>query len=146
MGKRGPARTPTPILKLTGSREIEKRSDTDIPEAMMVAPDAPSFLKPREREAWDTLVTQLDRFGVLCIIDGNSLARYCGLWAKWTTLDLDDDDDVRMAIKIAPQLTRLEQEFGMTPSSRSNLDIKIRALEEDALTAIQNRKKDRVTG
>jgi len=78
---------------------------------------------------------------VLSIVDGDALARYVRLLCRWCQVDafLRKHGDVRpikredgtidfvafpqsnVAIKLAPQLLRLEQEFGMTPSSRALL-------------------------
>src|SRR5262245_41995306 len=87
------------------------------------------------------LVPQLDAMGVLTQIDCNALARYCRLWARWRRAEafiekhgemypLKDDrgkircfqqfPQVATANKLAQQLTRLEQEFGMTPLARAD--------------------------
>jgi len=80
--------------------------------------------------------------GVLTRIDGNALSRYCRLWARWRKAEAfidqrgdmyplkDESGKVRcfqqwpqvaIAGKLALQLTRLEQEFGMTPSARARI-------------------------
>ena len=82
--------------------------------------------------------------GVLTRIDSNALARYCRLWSRWRKTELfiekkgemyplrNDDGGVKcfmqwpqvaIANKLAQQLTRLEQEFGMTPSARARLQM-----------------------
>ncbi len=82
--------------------------------------------------------------GVLTRVDGNALARYCRLWSRWRKAEsfieekgemypLRDDKggvkcfmqwpQVAIANKLAQQLTRLEQEFGMTPSARARLQV-----------------------
>ncbi len=83
---------------------------------------------------------------VLARIDGNALARYCQLWARWKkaelfvqkhgdTYPLKDESgrikclmpfpQVAIAHKLAAQLTRLEQEFGMTPSARTRISVPV---------------------
>lgn len=76
---------------------------------------------------------------VLTKIDANALARYCRTWSRWRTAEafiekngemypLKDESgkikymqqwpQVAILHNLALQLTRLEQEFGMTPSAR----------------------------
>jgi P27 family predicted phage terminase small subunit len=82
--------------------------------------------------------------GVLTKADGNTLSRYCRLWSRWRKAEafidqhgevypLKDDagnvkcvqqwPQVAIANKLAQQLTRLEQEFGLTPSARARLQL-----------------------
>ena len=81
---------------------------------------------------------------VLTNVDGNALARYCVLWVRWKQAELfirqhglayplrDEKGQLRclqqfpqvaIANKLATQLTRLEQEFGMTPSARTRIHV-----------------------
>ncbi len=81
---------------------------------------------------------------VLTRIDGNALARYCRLSTRWRKAEdfiaqhgevypLKDENgrvkclqqfpQVASANKLAQQLTRLEQEFGMTPSARTRIQV-----------------------
>ena len=86
----------------------------------------------------------LEGMGVLTKADGNALARYCRIWSRWRKAEdfidehglvypLKDDDgnvkcvqqwpQVSIANKLAQQLTRLEGEFGLTPSARARLQL-----------------------
>lgn len=91
---------------------------------------------------WDHLVPRLAGMGVLSAIDGNALARYCQLWSRWRKAEaflrkhgevypLKDEagkvkylqpfPQVSIAANLAQQLTKLEQEFGLTPSARTRI-------------------------
>ena len=142
MGKRGPRPTPTALLQLRGSKLVNKdRREREVkgPEGL---PDKPDWLDEMGQKAWDFLVPLLHQMGVLTRIDANALSRYCQLWSRWREAEsfiakhglmypLKDDagqpkcfqpwPQVSIANKLAQQLTRLEQEFGMTPSARSRL-------------------------
>jgi len=142
MGKRGPRPTPTHLLQLRGSKLVNKdRREREVkgPEGL---PDKPEWLDEMGQKAWDFLVPLLQQMGVLTRIDANALSRYCQLWSRWREAEafiakhglmypLKDDagkpkcfqpwPQVSIANKLAQQLTRLEQEFGMTPSARSRL-------------------------
>lgn len=142
MGKRGPRPTPTHLLQLRGSKLVNKaRREREVqgPEGL---PDKPDWLDEMGQRAWDFLVPLLQQMGVLTRIDANALSRYCHMWSRWREAEsfiakhglmypLKDDagqpkcfqpwPQVSIANKLTQQLTRLEQEFGMTPSARSRL-------------------------
>ena len=82
--------------------------------------------------------------GVLTMVDQRALARYCHLWIQWRDTQAfikenglvyplkDDKGNVKYVAqwpqvgvgnKLAAQLTRLEQEFGMSPSSRARISV-----------------------
>ncbi len=140
MGKRGPKPTPTAILKLRGSTLVTKRRKEREVKGPAGAPDRPDWLDDEAKSAWDDVAPLLEAMGVLTRIDGNALARYCRLWSRWRKAEafiqekgemypLRGDDgqvkyfqqwpQVAIANKLAQQLTRLEAEFGMTPSARA---------------------------
>lgn len=144
MGKRGPRPTPTKLLQLRGSKLATKdrlAKEAQGPEGL---PEKPEWLDELAGRAWDYLVPLLQQMGVLTRIDGHALSRYCKLWSRWREAEafiakhglmypLKDDagqpkcfqpwPQVSIANKLAQQLTRLEQEFGMTPSARSRLTL-----------------------
>lgn len=142
MGRRGPTPTPTPVLRLRGSKRVTRAREASEVSGPEGTPDCPDWLDQEARKAWDQLAPMLQGMGVLTRIDGNSLARYCRLWARWRKAEafieergemypLKDDagkvkcfqqwPQVAIANKLAIQLTRLEQEFGMTPSARARI-------------------------
>ncbi len=102
----------------------------------------PAWLDDDAKRAWRRLIPLLEQMNVLTRIDGNALARYCQLWSRWKRAELfiqkhgdtypikDEKGKIRclqqfpqvaIANKLAQQLTRLEQEFGLTPSARSRI-------------------------
>lgn len=146
MGRRGPAPTPTAILRLRGSKLVNQRDRYRATEAKGPpgTPDCPDWLDQDAKAAWEHLVPQLESMGVLTRIDGNALARYCKLWARWRKAEafLDKNGEVyplrdekgkvkylaqfpqvSIAANLAQQLTRLEQEFGLTPSARTRIQV-----------------------
>ncbi len=113
-------------------------------------PACPDWLDDQAKAAWDHLVPMLVGMGVLTCIDENALARYGRLWSRWRKMEafieekgemytlLGDDGQVRcfqqwpqvaIAHRLALQLTKLESEFGMTPSSRARIQLTPRVAE-----------------
>jgi len=107
-------------------------------------PKCPTWLDEEAKAAWRQVVPMLEGMGVLTKADGNALARYCRIWSRWRKAEdfidehglvypLKDDDgnvkcvqqwpQVSIANKLAQQLTRLEGEFGLTPSARARLQL-----------------------
>lgn len=144
MDRRGPRPTPTHLLGLRGSKLVNKKRLASEVQGPTGLPDKPDWLDDLGKQAWDFLVPLLQQMGVLTRIDGNALSRYCKLWSRWRQAEdflakhgemypLKDEQgkpkcfqpwpQVSIANKLAQQLTRLEQEFGMTPSARSRLTI-----------------------
>lgn len=144
MGQRGPAPTPTAVLKLRGSSLVTHRREDGEVKGPAGRPTCPKWLDADARAAWRQLVPLLDEMGVLSRIDGNALGRYCRLWTRWRKAEdfIDKHGDmyplkdetgqvkyfqqwpqVAIASKLAQNLTRLEQEFGMTPSARTRLQM-----------------------
>ena len=144
MGRRGPAPTPTPVLKLRDSTLVTKRHERLEAKGPAGAPDCPDWLTETDRQVWDQIVPLLGLMGVLTRIDAHALSRYCRLWTRWRKAEdfiaekgemypLKDEKggvkcfmqwpQVAIAHKLAQQLTRIEQEFGMTPASRTRIQV-----------------------
>lgn len=144
MGRRGPSPTPTNVLKLRGSTLVTKERENREVKGPLGRPTCPKWLDEEAKAAWKQVVPMMEGMGVLTKADGNALARYCRLWSRWRKAEdfidehglvypLKDDagnvkcvqqwPQVAVAHKLAQQLTRLEQEFGLTPSSRARLQM-----------------------
>jgi P27 family predicted phage terminase small subunit len=114
-------------------------------------PTCPSWLDKEAKAAWKALVPMMVVTGLLTRIDRNALARYCQYYARWkraeqfiqqygSTYPIKDErgqvkcfalfPEVAIASKLGQQLTRLEQEFGLTPSSRSRISIDVKTTQE----------------
>jgi P27 family predicted phage terminase small subunit len=142
MGRRGPKPTPAPLLKLRGSfRRDRAHDDVHPPEGV---PDCPDWIDEEAKAAWAHLVPMLQAMGVLTRIDGGALARYVQYWARWKKAELfiqrhgdsyplkDEKGQIKciqqfpqvaIAHKLGVLLSKLEQEFGLTPSARSRINL-----------------------
>lgn len=152
MGQRGPRPTPTAILKLRGS--WRGHANDAEPQPPPGAPDCPDWLTAAAVAVWDQVVARVPP-GVLTRVDGNALGRYCDAMVRWKkaakwveengeVYPIKDQAGKLKCLMQFPQVTqynklsalllKFEQEFGLTPSSRSRIQI------PDAATPQQSNK------
>ena len=161
MGARGPAPQPTLLKYIRGNPGKRPLNDHEpIPDDAAEV-QCPEWLTGDARDKWHKVYPVLRGMRMLTVADEATLARYCALWAEWKrhydfskqpggdiyTL-MDADGNVRymsptaqtsLMIKLTPLLLRMEQEFGLTPSSRSQVTIHD-IPEEDPLQAFVARR------
>jgi P27 family predicted phage terminase small subunit len=146
MGRRGPPATPTAVLRLRGSTLVTRKREAAEIQGPAGRPRCPNWLDKDARAVWRHVLPLLEGMGVLTQIDGNALSRYCRLWVRWRKAEAFIDEhgemyplkdeagklkcvqqwpQVAIAAKLAQQLTRLEQEFGMTPSARARIQLSV---------------------
>lgn len=142
MGRRGPKPTPTDVLKLRGSWRANINPDE--PEPPKGKPVCPVRLTGQAKTCWQRMTKLLDEMNVLTLVDGNALCRYCLLWARYVDVEkwlikygrngnampivrhekvvaFGRLPQTSVAAQLCDQLLRLEQQFGLTPSSRSRM-------------------------
>ena len=139
MGQRGPKPTPSAILNARGSWRGKANKAEPQPPAGVA--DAPAWLTPAARAVWAQLVPLMPA-GVLTRVDELSLARYCDSFVRWrqaaaalddhgSTYEVDGRNGKQHKLRpevaeyhaLAAMLVRLEQEFGLTPSSRTRIQV-----------------------
>ncbi|NJM54597.1 MAG: phage terminase small subunit P27 family [Verrucomicrobiae bacterium] len=148
-GPRGPRPLPQPILDARGSRNAHSRPGYEGVTCVAPGlPEAPEWLAEYDSAVlvWNRVVPQLQEMGVVGSIDEGSLARYCYCWAQWhavrtalkgassRVIPIRDKNGNVVSLKRNPlardekelmdEMRRLEAEFGMTPSSRTRLQVK----------------------
>jgi P27 family predicted phage terminase small subunit len=140
-------------LKLRGSTLVTKRRERSEAKGPSGKPRCPQWLDADAKAVWRQLVPQLQTMGVFTRVDSNPLARYCRLWSRWRKAEafLDQHGEVyplkdeggrvkylqqwpqvAIAGKLAHLLTRLEQEFGMTPSARTRIQVDPQPAEDSS--------------
>ena len=108
------------------------------------APRCPVWLTEEAKRVWRRTVPELKRLGVIAVIDGDALAAYCQTFARWKQAEefiakhgecyslRDENGRMRYMqpfpqVSIAKSLLHLlkgfQQEFGLTPSSRSRIEV-----------------------
>ena len=134
MGKRGPAKTPTEVLKGRGSWRGDDRDDE--PVAPAEPPVRPAWLSELEARIWDETVPRLDGMRILSCADEALLASYCIEYAAVQECKEIIAREGRMVethkglVKHPAQLAlenamdkliKLAREFGLSPASRANV-------------------------
>jgi P27 family predicted phage terminase small subunit len=162
--KGGRPSTPTSLKVLYGNpgkRPISKNEPKPIP----ISPKPPNWLPSEAKTMWKHLAPQLEKLGLLTVIDGYSLTAVCQSYATWAkcqrylikngmTLEIvkiDDDGnpytsyiqqrpEVAIGNKALLAFKSFCTEFGLTPSSRAGIDIKPDSEELDPMEALLRSK------
>lgn len=143
MGKRGPRKQPTKLRLMRGDPSKEgPHANEPVPPAGAVLP--PAWVTGQARQKWDAVVPILESMGLITPADVDAIARYCVMYEQWLKyleqmrrgLDVlvmrDESGKVKymqstpaatMFVKLAQSLLRIEQEYGLTPSSRAGLEV-----------------------
>lgn len=142
MGARGPQPKPTNQKQLEGTYRPDRAPANE--PAADGKPICPSWLSQDAKTEWRRLVPDLIASGLAGRIDRNALARYVETWTRWRqavqmiaksgeVIPIKNEDGslkylqtspyVSIARSLGDQLQKLEQSFGMTPSSRSRIDV-----------------------
>lgn len=136
MGKRGPKKTPTAILKIRGTRRANERPDRVVVAEM---PEPPNWLAGEALEEWNELAPLIFNANMLTLRDRGALARLCKMRVQYRQcIEFTDkygmcfhgkDKDGNLVTKrhaeaiearnLATIIARLEAAFGLEPSARA---------------------------
>ena len=160
MGKRGPPPTPTALKILRGNPGRKKLNEHEPqPDGR---PVCPSWLLPEAKLKWKSLVPQLQALGLATKIDGDALAQYCQVWARWRAAEVfiakhgdtyeSTDRQGGARTKLSPYVLitqnllaimhRLQREFGMTASARSQIHVEQAPKRQSEFMALINRNSN----
>lgn len=136
--------TPTKLLKLRGSPEAGfRRGEPDLPDG---SPVCPEWLEDDAKVVWGELRDNLDLLGILGVTDRDAMARYAAIQARWIkaqkvvaekgeSIEVYDDEGRCVSVRrrtesvvmdrYCAQLLALTREFGLTPSARRGLSVRI---------------------
>jgi P27 family predicted phage terminase small subunit len=138
MGRRGPLPTPTALMFLKGNpgrRPVTKRE----PQVPAGRPAPPEYFDAVALAEWQRITPLLAAAGLLTALDRAALAAYCSAYARW----LDAEAKLRELGPLAPsarggqqlspyfrvanvalkQLREFGADFGLSPASRSRLQV-----------------------
>ena len=150
MGRRGPRPEPTALKVLKGNPGGRPINDSE-PKPQPVAPKCPRWLSKEAKREWRRLVKELEPLGLLTVVDGIALATLCEEWATYAqaqrTLterghtyeyvnkageaNIIARPEVGIANKSFMAIKAMCAEFGLTPSARSRMRVKLPEAEKD---------------
>lgn len=129
-----------------GKRPLNKRE----PMPKRGRPKCPPFLHQYAKDEWAALIPELDRLGLLTLVDRGALAAYCQAWAEFRlateTMDAEGRTTIagsgglkpHPAVSMQRSAWRAIQQFaalfGLDPSSRCRLKTP-EPIEDDPLTS-----------
>lgn len=155
MGRRGPAPKPTVLNDLAGNPSKRKKNTREPKPASnnLVAPD---HLSLEAKAEWDRLVALFADLKLLTNVDADALAMYADTYARWAeaTRRLAKEGMIVYTengfpiqspyLSIVNQTMKVMQkflaEFGMTPASRTRLQVPEEP-EDDPFETFVSKKK-----
>lgn len=136
MAGRGPAPKPTPLKVLAGNPGHQKLNRSE-PKPRPVAPRCPAWLDKEAKKEWRRVAPELERLGLLTVVDMAALAGYCQSFSTWKTAaeaiaekgltyeaangNIRQRPEVVIANKALAEVRQFCQQFGLTPSARSRM-------------------------
>lgn len=145
MGLRGPKPTPTAVKMQRGTYRADRAAHNEAP--VLGKPTCPTWMKdPDARREFRRLAKLLGQMGLVGGADANVLTRYATTWVRWRRIVQtlvanagaevatfkDESGKVKsmqvsalhsVARSLADELSRAEASLGMSPSSRSRIEV-----------------------
>lgn len=156
---RGRKPKPTTLKKQQGNPGKRKLNNKE-PKPEVAIPDCPPHLEGEAKKEWDRITKELHLMGLLSRADRAALVSYCTAWGDYVKAcnNIEDEGEVIMGAKggyyqnpwvsiknsAMDRMLKISAEFGMTPSSRTRLQVEA-PTEEDDMQAMLTRKRDKVT-
>lgn len=143
-------------LKVLEGNPGKRPLNLNEPNPLPIAPECPDWLLDEAKEEWNRLAPELERLGLLTIIDKAAFAGYCQSYAKWkaaeefikkngTTYRIPKTDkngkvisvyiaafpEVVIANQSLKQIKAFAVEFGLAPSSRGRICLPSEILDDE---------------
>ncbi len=143
----GPRPKPTFLRVLEGNPGKRPLNENE-PQPRKVSPTCPHHLTKGGRRQWKKIAKYLFEIGLLTQIDGDALSLYCEAKSRWIDAikKLETMPDViaskktgspfinpifNVACASFEQMRKMMAEFGMTPSSRSRIGVKVKGQKDE---------------
>lgn len=155
MARMGRPPKPTNLKILEGNpgkRPLPKNE----PKPKPLAPKRPAWLTGEGKKMWERLSPELERLGLLTVIDGEAFTAACQCWKTYVdcqrflkknglthtytnTQGAENEverPEVRIGQKALDQFRSFCSEFGLTPSSRTRIEVRPAEGEDDPMEAL----------
>ena len=122
------------------------RQNGNYPRPRPTAPSCPTWLAPEARREWRRVARELEKLGLLTLMDRAAFSCYCQSWADFRAYSeiiakegsvIEGHRGVQRKHPLLPALHQAmdavrvwAQEFGMTPLSRTRLSVTVPAEEK----------------
>ncbi len=154
---RGRKPKPTRLKVIGGTYRADRHGNVRGAEPMprRGRPQCPSWLSGEAKSKWRKIVPELDRLGLLTVIDGDCLAAYCEAWAEFrSATETLAADGYTVAtgnggVKAHPAVARQRSAwkamrefaslYGLDPSSRTRLTVQAEIDQFDPLEELLRR-------
>lgn len=144
--KRGRRPTPT-SLKLLAGNPGKRPINQNEPKPTPAIPSCPKHLDPIARREWRRIARELAIVGLISNLDRSALAAYCDAFSRWVRAS-EQIREYGMVLRspngypiVSPYVSvlnkSLEQmrvfltEFGMTPASRTRLEVQLEDFDDE---------------
>ncbi|MCZ8518874.1 phage terminase small subunit P27 family [Paenibacillus caseinilyticus] len=142
---RGRPPKPTHLKVLTGNPGKRPLNENE-PKPKPIAPKCPSWLDSEAKKEWKRVAPELEKLGLLTVVDGATFAAYCQSWSLYhsaqraviawqkkykkltmtytNTLGAENEvpiPEIAIAEKALKQVKAFCTEFGLTPSARGRM-------------------------
>jgi len=129
---------PTQLKVVRGNPGKRPLNDSE-PQLDITIPDAPDFLSDTAKEHWSDIVIHLHDARIMTALDADALSLYCEAYSRW----VEANEKIKLhgmvvkspsgypmqtpylsvSNKAFDQMKSIMVEFGMTPSSRSKIQV-----------------------
>ena len=129
---------PTEIKLLQGTQRSD-RINRQEPDLKSEIPSCPTHIQGESRQEWKRITKELGAIGILTRVDRAAIAAYCDAYGRWTKalMKLNEEGLLVKAPSGYPilnpclsiinsaldQMRKFLTEFGMTPSSRTRINV-----------------------
>lgn len=136
LAQRGRKPKPTAIKELEGNPGKRQLNEYE-PRPAAKAPTCPKWLDDDAKKEWRRLAKQMEQIGILTEVDMAAFAAYCQAYSRWKAAEefiskhgsivktpsgyWQQVPQVSIAQQYMKQMTKLCEQFGLTPASRSRI-------------------------
>ena len=150
-------RKPKPTnLKILEGNPGKRPLNLNEPKPISIAPECPDWLLDDAKKEWKRLAPELERLGLLTILDMAAFAGYCQSYAKFKAAErflkkngttyripkknkegevisvyIAPSPEVAIANQCLKQIIALASEFGLTPSSRGRIYLPSKIIDDE---------------
>lgn len=137
---------PTALKKLQGNPGHRPLAE-DEPKPTLGVPSRPEWLSPEAKREWSRLAPELERMGLIAVVDRAMFSAFCQSWATYTEMvqDLRENGtsyqtdkgyqaprpEVGILFKALDAMRRLSALFGLTPADRGRIHLGVDEQEDE---------------